>query len=94
MDPRWQAQLDPQWFEKKRALIARRTLDIQRMRSVCGDPVQYREIARNYNLVIDEYNKVVAGSMVGNQYADPVRQLLIPQFNDQLAPCGSVFKQL
>ena len=94
MDPRWQAQLDPQWFEKKRVLIARHTLDIQRTRSVCGDPTQYREIARNYNLAIDEYNRVIAGSMVGSQYAKPVKQLLAPQFNDQLVPCGSVFKPM
>lgn len=94
MDARYQAQLNPLWLEKKRVLIARHTFDIQRMRSVCGDPTQYREIARNYNLAIDEYNKVVVGSMVGSQYAEPVRQLLAPQFNDQLAPCGSVFKPL
>lgn len=91
MDARYQAQLDPYWFEKKRAEIARHTLDVQRMRSVCGDPVKYREIVMNYNLVIDRYNTAVVNSMVGIQYAEPVMQLLAPQFNGQLAPCGSVF---
>lgn len=94
MDARWQAQLDPQWFEKKRVLIARHTLDVQRMRSVCGDPVKYREVVGSYNLAIDRYNTVIVGSMVGSQYAEPVKQLLASQFNDQLAPCGSVFKPL
>jgi hypothetical protein len=94
MDARYQAQLDPQWFEKKRAEIARYTLDLQRMRSVCGDPVRYREVAHYYNSTVDQYNKVIIGSMVGSQYAEPVRQLLAPQFNDQLVPCGSVFNPL
>lgn len=92
MDARYQAQLDPYWFEKKRVEIARHTFDVKRMRSVCGDPVKYREVVRNYNLAVDRYNTAVASSMVGSQYAEPVNQLLAPQFNDQLAPCGSVFK--
>ena len=94
MDPRYQAQLDSYWFEKKRAEIDRHTLDVERMRFVCGDPAQYREIVRNYNLAINRYNKVVVGSMVGLQYAEPVKQLLSPHFNNQLVPCGSVFKTL
>lgn len=94
MDARYQAQLNPLWFEKKRAEIARHTLDVQRMRSVCDDPVKYREIVRNHNLAIDAYNMVIVSSMVGSQYVEPMKQLLAPHFNDQLVPCGSVFKPL
>jgi hypothetical protein len=45
-----------------------------------------------YNIEINDYNRALVGSMVGSQYAEPVRQMLVPQFNDQLAPCGEVFK--
>lgn len=94
MDARYQAQLEPHWFEKKRAEIVRHTLDVQRMRSVCDDPVKYREVVRNYNLAVDRYNTAIISSMAGSQYTEPVKRLLAPQFNDQLAPCGSVFKPI
>jgi hypothetical protein len=94
MGARYQAQLDPHWFEKKRTEISRHTQDVQRMRSVCGDPVAYREIVRSYNLAIDNYNKAILGSMVGLQYSEPVKQLLEPHFNGQFAPCGSVFRPI
>ena len=92
MDPRWQAQLDPYWFTKRRALIDQRTDRLRRMRSGCNSNLT--EAARTYNMEINDYNRALVGSMVGVQYVDPVRQLLVPQFNDQLAPCGEVFKPL
>ncbi len=94
MDARYQAQLDSEWFEKRRSRIARYTLYVQGMRSMCGDPVHYRQVVGTYNRVIDEYNTVIVSSMVGSQYAEPVKQLLVPQFNDQLVPCGAVFKPI